>query len=363
MGNNAVEWAMNSKIPIANIYYIYLYAWERFREGSLLTAGAEDSPDLPNLLAKVLLKGMHSLLRRGLDREYLSIEDEIATVRGRVDINRSLHARARNVQRNYCSFDEFSHDVIHNQILKSSLKRLCKYGQLDSELLKQCRSMLLRLHDISDVKITQSSFSQIRLHRNNSFYDLLIRTSQLIHSCLMPSQNSLVFKYRDILRDEREMAHVFEAFVRNFYKIEQSRYSSEPLGIPWDSEALREGDDDRLPNMRVDVFLKSEARQIIIDTKYYAEALQSYHGSSSFRSGHLYQLFSYLKNHQARINTETRLDGKLIYPQTGPEIDAIYRIQGHEVQIATLDLMQPWMKIRERLLRLINVEVPSIECQ
>ncbi len=36
--------------------------------------------------------------------------------------------------------------------------------------------------------------------------------------------------------------------------------------------------------MRVDVFLRSPHRQIIIDTKYYLEALQTYQGLISLRS-------------------------------------------------------------------------------
>jgi len=319
----------------------------------MLITGAEESPDIPNLLARVLLNGVHSLFRRGLDREYLDVEEEIATVRGRIDVGESLSLRSRNLRKNYCSYDELSHDVLHNQILKAALKRLCLSGHLHPGLAKDCRSMMLKLHDVSNIKVTSDSFSRVRLHRNNAFYDFLLRIARLIFACLMPNQDGTEFKFVDMLRDEREMAHVFEAFVRNFYKIEQKEYRVEPLGIPWDATVVNAGETDRLPNMRVDVFLRSDARQIIIDTKYYAEALQTYHGAKSFRSGHLYQLFTYLKNHAARLSVDTRLDGKLLYPQVGGAIDAAYEIQGHNIQLSTIDLTQPWPIIQERLLNLV----------
>ena len=37
-------------IPIQNIYYLYLYAWQRFHQGVQITVGEDWGPDLPNLL-------------------------------------------------------------------------------------------------------------------------------------------------------------------------------------------------------------------------------------------------------------------------------------------------------------------------
>jgi 5-methylcytosine-specific restriction enzyme subunit McrC len=155
-------------------------------------------------------------------------------------------------------------------------------------------------------------------------------------------------RFKDVVRDEREMARVFEAFVRNFYRLEQTRYRVEPLTIPWYATELTTGPDDRLPQMRVDVFLRSPDRQLIIDTKYYAETLQTYHDTTSFRSGNLYQLFSYLKNHAPRVPTGTQLDGMLLFPQVDVNLNASYVMQGHQIQIATIDLNMPWEIVANR---------------
>ena len=49
------------RIPIRNIYYIFLYAWNRFEQGKDIPVGADESPDLINLLARVLLHGVRHL--------------------------------------------------------------------------------------------------------------------------------------------------------------------------------------------------------------------------------------------------------------------------------------------------------------
>ena len=45
-------------VPIRNLLYLFLYAWARFSGGGVLReAGIDESPDLPNLFARLLLAG------------------------------------------------------------------------------------------------------------------------------------------------------------------------------------------------------------------------------------------------------------------------------------------------------------------
>jgi 5-methylcytosine-specific restriction enzyme subunit McrC len=57
-----------SSIPIKNVYYLLLYAWNQYTPKDQVEVGAEAGPDLPNLLGRVLAEGVRRLIRRGLDR-------------------------------------------------------------------------------------------------------------------------------------------------------------------------------------------------------------------------------------------------------------------------------------------------------
>ena len=59
-------------IPIKNIYYLLSYAWNRLEESELVDVSAEDESDLLNLLGRVLLNGTKTLLKRGIDRQYIT---------------------------------------------------------------------------------------------------------------------------------------------------------------------------------------------------------------------------------------------------------------------------------------------------
>lgn len=341
-------------IPIENIYYLFCYAWNRFEEAKSIPLGGTQSPDLPNLLARVLLFGTRSLMRRGLDRNYQPVSEEIATVRGHIDLGGSIRLQARSVRRLICEFDEFSPDLLHNQILKASLKRLARAPMLERDLSHDLQITAQRMGLVSDIRLERSSFARVQLHRNNAYYDLVLRVAELAFDCLLPDPESGTLAFQDILRDERKMAAVFEDFVRNFYRSEQSAFAVLPLTISWDAEPIAVTGAGRLPSMITDVYLESLDRRLIIDTKYYANSLQkSFHGSESYHSANLYQLFSYLKNVVGADESFGSCEGMLLYPRVGEALLECYLVQGHPITIATIDLAQPWWKIADNLLQLV----------
>lgn len=340
-------------IPIENVYYLFCYAWNRFDQAQAAEVGAAASPDLPNLLARVLLGGTVAILRRGLDRGYQLHNEEIATIKGRIELGASMRLQARSLRRVHCEFDELSHDLLHNQIIKASLKRLSRATTIDPLLAHDLQRVATRMTDVADIRLEAQAFSRVQLHRNNAHYSFLLNVARLAFDCLLPIQNGQGFRFDDVLRDERKMAAVFEEFVRNFYRTEQSKFKVEPLTIAWDAVPISVTGAGRLPSMRVDVFLRSAERRIIIDTKYYANALQSYHGADSFHSGNMYQLFSYLKNAASADPGFAGAEGILLYPATGIALNEKFQIQGHAVTLATLNLAKPWAEVDQQLRRLI----------
>jgi 5-methylcytosine-specific restriction enzyme subunit McrC len=205
-----------------------------------------------------------------------------------------------------------------------------------------------------EIRLTGSDFQRVRLHRNNAYYDLLLRVCRLAFDLVLPEPGGTDRLFLDATHTERELAAVFEEFVRNFYSAEQTAFRVVRRNITWDAIPLGNTGEGRLPVMQTDISLESAARRIIIDTKFYREALQQGLGPSrSFRSENLYQLFSYLKNDAASIGAHLPAEGMLIYPENGDELDGQFMIQGHRIRIATLNLCQPWQAIDVRLRSLV----------
>jgi len=114
------------RIPIANLYYLLCYAWDVLPEAEVVAVSALPEMRLQDLLARVLGTAVSRLLRRGMDRAYVSEADEIAGVRGRLDLGTSLKQASFARARAWCTFDELSPDVPHNRVVKTTLRRLAQ---------------------------------------------------------------------------------------------------------------------------------------------------------------------------------------------------------------------------------------------
>jgi len=76
------------------------------------------------------------------------------------------------------------------------------------------------------------------------------------------------------------MELVFEEFLRNFYKLKQTVFNNVgSVHLNWNAEPVGDGDLSLLPEMKTDVTLRGESRTIVIDAKYYKDALQQHYGS------------------------------------------------------------------------------------
>lgn len=341
------------QIPIQNIYYLLSYAWNKLEEKDIVSVEQIGSNHALDLFAKVLSNGMAYIMRRGLDRGYIAQADQTARLRGRIDFGRSLKTTFLRSPALFCEYDELSYDVLHNQIIRTIISRILKVKELNGGIRQDLRFIDGRLRHVSLIPLAKKHFTLVQLHSNNSFYDFLLKVCELVHDNLLISEEEADWKFRDFLRDEKAMGRLFEDFVRNFYRLEQSEFAAGCEIINWQARPLDGTPIELLPEMRTDVSLTSRSRKIVIETKYYFKALQTYYDRQSIHSGNLYQIFSYLENLPHDDERESHCEGILLYPTTEQELDLAYEIKGHKVRICTVNLDQDWQGIHRRLLEMV----------
>src|SRR5579872_232513 len=155
-----------------------------------------------------------------------------------------------------------------------------------------------------------------------------MRVCELVHLSLLPDQSGEgPACFRDVLSDEKYMAFVFEEFIRNFYNLKQSHFAVGRSQPKWNIANKDSPDARFLPTMNTDVTLSSPSRTIIMDAKYYRDALQTHYGSRTVHSGNLYQLLAYLRGTPS-TGPKHRLEGMLVYPVGEQTVDLHYEIDG-----------------------------------
>lgn len=345
---------MSIEIPIRNIYYLLCYAWNYLPQQGVIHVDAIDGTQLVDLFAHILTGGVDHLLRRGIDRGYMELAEETPRPRGRIDMERSLLLLHSELPKLHCRFDELDHDVLHNQILRTTIGRLIRVVDLNDDLRRRLQKQHRQLARIREIPLTAQTFRRVQLHSSVAFYRFLLHVCELVYHSLLADETSGNYHFREFTRDEGRMAEVFERFVRHFYEREQQEYKVSASKIAWDATPLNEESRAMLPEMQTDMVLRSSKRTLVIDTKYYREALQVRHNTRKAHSENLYQIYSYIRNLECGPGPDACADGMLLYPTVSYCLDLRYMVREHLVQVRTIDLQKEWRDIRCDLLKLLE---------
>ena len=218
----------------------------------------------------------------------------------------------------------------------------------------------MRLERVSDIRLGRNLFSQIRVGGNRRLYRFLLSVCRLLYECMAVCERTGDVTFRDFRRDEATMWRLFEEFVTAFYEREQYAYRVNSGGryVPWANRWARdELSEARIPSMHADVILESPDRRIIMDTKFYRNALAGRFESNvgKLGSANLYQLLAYLRNRQAILPEGPKHEGILLYPETDNFLRADVGLEGFRIQARTVNLNQDWRKIHDELLDTIGI--------
>ena len=101
----------------------------------------DDFNSLADLFARVFDNLLGILIKRGLDKNYIEKNEKIRGIKGKINFNKTIKSLSHLDRKIYCEFDEFSSDIISNQIIKATLKVLLR-SKVNKELKKSLKRKL-----------------------------------------------------------------------------------------------------------------------------------------------------------------------------------------------------------------------------
>jgi len=207
-------------IPVRNVYHMLCYVLGRLGERQLTLAGGEESPDKFDLLGLELADSCRRLLKRGLDRSYREFSEETRSPRGKLDLATTAKRCLRRSARVQCEYEDLSYNVLHNQILRSSLARLIRTKDLDPDTISQLREVRSRMTndlEVDEIRLERSHFLRVQLHPNNSHYRFPLKLCELVYGNLLPLKDGKGYAFRPFSEKDIRLYALFEDFVRAFY--------------------------------------------------------------------------------------------------------------------------------------------------
>ena len=342
---------MSNNIPIKNIYYMLSYAFGALRHDQYAPLAAEEFAHIHDLLAAILVRGTTQLLKQGLHHTYEAHQDDLATIRGKIDMTGTIRHRVQQRQLVSCISDEFTADTLFNRILKSTITLLLRHGDVQTRQTVALKQLVLHFQTVGTVDLRTVPWQTLRFHQHTQRYGLLVRICQYVTQGLVMRKEDGGTRLATFL-DDQKMSQLFERFVLAYYRHHHPALDPRAPHIEW---AVDPGSDtSQLPRMKTDVVLCLPSRTLIIDTKYYSNNMQQQYNRASLHSHNLYQMYSYVKNYAA--SSELPVTGLILYAKTdavhSPATDVV--ISGNRIMAHTLDLDQDFAGIRRQLDALVG---------
>ena len=373
---------------VRNLYHMLLYVWGKYDKDladSAREVGTEgDISSLPNLFAHVLAAAVSQQLRRGLYRDYQPKEEVGPRIRGQLQVGPSVGRMLFRQGLAQCVFDEFSPDTLHNRIIKTTLLRLLREGGLEEKIALRVRLLLPRLGEVSELDLRRRHFSEVRLHRNNREYGLLLDICRFIYEEAMPTphgEHDMTF--RAFAGDWfKRKGRLFQNFVSRFYELRAAdagwevQKSGTTFQHPLKAATPAEG--AYVQRLEADVYVKHPSgRKVLIECKFYGKPFASKpkrrtetddelsdedFGAEPEAPGrkisneHLLQLGAYMDGLSRKKEGPQGVEGLLLYVQPDDQpLSADFVREGvkgspQPLRVRCLDLTKPWDEVEADLL-------------
>lgn len=349
-----------SGIPIRNIWYLMAYASNITTKLSAeLRSSEEFLDDLPDLVARLLLKETRLRIWGNLTVGYRQKRDELSRLRGSVShiqtVRRNSFARGKII----CKFEEITLDTTENRLVRTALRKI---GPLvkDSDLVMKCRGAesLLEARGIGLLpqNVGLGSLGRIPANPRDA---RMCALSILALQMNIPLQESGSQSLYSPAIDDNWLRTLFQKAVFGFYqhhlsKMEWSVRSGRRLN--WETDNSTPGLDSILPSMETDIEIhnQKEGHKTVIDTKFSNILTTGQFGNKTLKSRYIYQLYAYLRSQEdCDDGFSTTSTGMLLHPATGYSLYEETIIQGHRFRFATVDLLGGPAEITTQLLNLI----------
>lgn len=311
------------RLGLGRLLFLLGYAGEQgLRDDSV---AASEEPELWSALAASLAQLAGRALSRGVLQGYLTVEESLRTVKGRIRISDQISRRPGMLVPLEVSYDEFTEDIAENRILRAALERMSQVPGVRPDVLSRLRQLkgklaaVTRLQPGAPLPVWRASRMNTRYHAALRLAEVILRNASAEAGDGQQQSASFVV----------DMSKVFEDFVGTALREAMASYPGE-MRLQYNAllnEAVR--DSDRIVVKPGAVHLLGGRPVMVYDAKYQAET-----DVGASLSGDHFRMLAYCTS--LRVPTAW-----LIYPGAG-EIK-LRRILNTDIDIVEfpLDLSLP----------------------
>lgn len=142
---------------------------------------AQQRDTILEIIIRIFCAKLAEAVRQGLPRQYISCEEDLPVLRGRLNITRQFSTLAYSPHKLACTYDMFSEDIAINQIILATIIKLQRIAtSSDNQIaIRELRSIYA---DVSEIHASALQWDQINLDRTNQRWMDLLSFAKLLLS-------------------------------------------------------------------------------------------------------------------------------------------------------------------------------------
>lgn len=254
------------------------------------------------------LMAVQSVVKRGLRSDYVTTQDNLAALRGKLRISQHIRQNIVRRDRFYTEYDLFTPNRPENRLLHSALRAVTALSRTQ-ENQRMARELCFVFNEVPESINFLQDIQAIRLDRGMSYYEHALDWAKLILYGLSPltgagnkNAPSLLFP----------METLFEAYVEKHLRKQLA--SGLVLKAQVRSQYLVEHQKQNWFRLKPDLLIqKHHENHLLLDTKWKLLDSQKSNGSDKYQlsQADFYQLYAYGHHY-----LEGTGDVVLVYPKT-----------------------------------------------
>lgn len=304
----------------------------------LATIGTQKMPLLEQLIILFAARAL-SELKRGIDHTYVTQEENLRCLKGKLLVAQHAVKNALHRERLYCRYDEFISDTPINRILKAASRRLLFISKVSSAQ-KKLREITFLLDEVTDLEVAEHHFADIHYNRNTERFQPLINFSLLVLKGMSPAWSqgkeptfSLLFP----------MEELFEEFIARYIHRHADYFGFSRDLIHAQAAGRREWllrkehDSSGKFRLKPDLIIDEHygKPRLILDTKWKHLLSDAEDSKNGVSQADIYQLYAYAHRYECQDNI-------LLFPYVAGVSPKSYRIQGkycsHRIRVEFVKL-------------------------
>lgn len=306
-------------------------------------------PLLEALIA-IFINRLLSELRRGRHHAYVTREEDLPCLRGKLLIDRHVRRNVAKREQLHVAYDEFTDDTRLNQILKAATRRLLSISASPPNQ-QRIREALIELADVTDRTIRADEFDRMHLNRATQRFQDLVDFARLVLLQRVPSPTHGRISAFSLLFP---MEQLFEEFIGVMIRRHAERFGFNRQDVHLQASGrkrwlLRESRDGRRFQLRPDVVVDGEdgVPRLILDTKWKRLRADEIDRRNGVARSDIYQLYAYTNRYACP-------DSVLLYPAVAGATAKTYTLEddprGLQIRTAFIDVSRDLMAERREFL-------------